>query len=62
MSLPKKRVSKSKRNMRRSHEGQRNAMPSLSRCSRCGEAKMPHRVCVHCGHYNDREIIKMEEL
>ena len=59
MAPPKKRRSKSRRNMRRSHHAK--ASPSLSVCSRCNEPKLPHRVCVHCGHYRDKEVIKMDE-
>ncbi|MDO8518826.1 MAG: 50S ribosomal protein L32 [Deltaproteobacteria bacterium] len=60
MSLPKRRVSKSKKGMRRSHL--RETVPSLSKCSRCGEPKLPHRVCLHCGHYGAREVVKMDEV
>ncbi|MBQ2752184.1 MAG: 50S ribosomal protein L32, partial [Oscillospiraceae bacterium] len=35
--------------------------PSLSKCTQCGELKMPHRVCPVCGYYKGREVIKVEE-
>ncbi len=60
MSLPKRRVSKSKRNMRRSHDAL--TPKSLAVCPRCNEPKLPHRVCIHCGHYRDREVIKMDKI
>ena len=60
MAPPKKRTSKSRRNMRRSHHAKTN--PSLSVCPRCAEPKLPHRVCVHCGYYRDKEIVKMDEI
>ncbi|MBI4411619.1 MAG: 50S ribosomal protein L32 [Deltaproteobacteria bacterium] len=60
MSLPKRRVSKSKRNMRRSHD--RLYSSSLSVCPRCRSPKLPHRVCIHCGYYRDREVIKMDQV
>lgn len=46
--------------MRRSHLGRKPV--SLSVCSRCGEPKLPHRVCIHCGYYRDREVVKMDTI
>ncbi len=46
--------------MRRSHLAQENPAPGLSVCPRCKEPKLPHRVCVTCGHYGKREVINME--
>ncbi|MBI2339398.1 MAG: 50S ribosomal protein L32 [Deltaproteobacteria bacterium] len=60
MSIPKRRVSKSKRNMRRSHDALKAI--SLSVCPRCRLPKPAHRVCIHCGYYRDREVIKMDQV
>lgn len=60
MSLPKRRVSKSRRGMRRSHDARKPK--SLGICPRCNEPKLPHRVCIHCGHYRDREVVTMDSL
>jgi large subunit ribosomal protein L32 len=51
MAVPKKKVSKSRRNMRRSHHG----LPSMAylECKNCGELKRPHTVCSHCGYYRE---------
>ncbi len=51
MAVPKKKVSKSRRNMRRSH----HAIPSMAyiECKNCGELKRPHMVCSHCGYYRE---------
>ena len=35
--------------------------PNLALCSRCGEAKLPHRVCPSCGYYKNREIVFMKQ-
>jgi len=59
MPNPKKRHSKSRRNKRRSHD--RLSMPVLSLCPQCNEPKLPHHVCLNCGTYKGREIIKIEE-
>jgi len=60
MAVPKKRTSKMKKRMRRSHLG----MPrlALSRCSHCGAAIRPHRVCHNCGHYKARAVTPKDEF
>jgi large subunit ribosomal protein L32 len=58
MAVPKKKVSKSRRNMRRSHHALKPA--AYVECPNCGEAKRPHHVCRSCGHYNEREVIPVE--
>jgi len=35
--------------------------PNASKCPQCGEPKLSHKVCIHCGFYKGREIIKMDE-
>ena len=55
MAVPRKKVSKSKRDMRRSHH--RLAQVNLVECASCGELKRPHHICQACGHYNGREVI-----
>lgn len=55
MAVPKKKTSKSKRDMRRSHHAlETNA---CSECPKCGELVRPHHVCESCGTYNKKEII-----
>ena len=56
MAVPKKKTSKSRRDMRRSHHALMGA--KLTECPNCGELKQPHHVCQACGHYNDREIVE----
>ena len=55
MAVPKKKTSKSRRNMRRSHHALK-AVGSVE-CSNCGEIKRPHHVCAACGHYDGREVV-----
>ncbi len=59
MAVPKKRTSRSRRDMRRSHH--RVKIPNLSSCPRCHEPILPHHVCPECGYYRGRQIIKVEE-
>jgi large subunit ribosomal protein L32 len=58
MAVPKKKVSSSRRNMRRSHHGLPAA--SYAECPDCGELKRPHHVCPACGHYDGREVVPQE--
>ena len=60
MAVPKKKVSKARRDKRRSSVWKLEA-PSLSKCTQCGELKRPHRVCPVCGYYQGREVIKVED-
>ncbi len=56
MAVPKKKTSKAKRNMRRSHHAL--TIPNLAVCPECGEKKRSHVVCPHCGMYKGRQIIQ----
>jgi len=55
MAVPKKKTSKSRRDMRRAHHGLKPV--SVSECPNCGEMKKPHHVCASCGHYDGREVL-----
>ncbi len=59
MAVPKKKVSKARRDSRRSSVSKLDA-PNLVKCSKCGELMMPHRVCKACGSYNKKEIIAQD--
>lgn len=58
MAVPKKKTSKAKKKMRRSHHA--ISAPSYSTCSNCGATKQPHRVCLECGYYGDRQVLTDE--
>ena len=55
MATPKKKTSKSRRDMRRSHDALTAA--SYQECPNCGELKLTHNVCPKCGQYNGKEIV-----
>ncbi|MGD0484929.1 MAG: 50S ribosomal protein L32, partial [Gemmatimonadales bacterium] len=55
----KRRTSKSKKRMRRTHY--KAVVPTLSPCPKCGEARRPHRVCPNCGYYRGERRIVIED-
>jgi large subunit ribosomal protein L32 len=59
MALPKRRISKTRRDKRRSHL--RLQVPGLSTCPQCNEVKVPHRACPNCGVYKGRKAIETEK-
>jgi large subunit ribosomal protein L32 len=59
MAVPKKKTSKSKKNMRRAHDS--ITAPGISTCSQCQEPKKPHRACANCGTYKGKEVINSED-
>jgi large subunit ribosomal protein L32 len=59
MAVPKRKLSKARKNKRRSNVWKLTA-PALSKCKQCGELKLSHRVCGNCGYYNGRQVIAKE--
>ena len=55
MATPKRRMSRSKRNMRRANHD-KVAAPTIVPCANCGEPVVPHRACASCGHYKGRAV------
>ncbi len=58
MANPKRRHSVSRKGMRRSHD--RLKPVRLGECPRCGSLKRSHRVCLICGYYRGRDVLKLE--
>lgn len=57
-ALPKKKISKSRRGMRRSQSHIK--LPQLSTCPQCRAVKITHRVCPTCGTYNGHQVLTIE--
>ncbi|HJD57317.1 MAG: 50S ribosomal protein L32 [Rickettsia endosymbiont of Culicoides impunctatus] len=59
MAVPKKKTSKSRRNMRRSHLalGKINVVID----SQTGEYKLPHHISLADGTYNGRQVIVQKQ-
>ena len=56
MAVPKNKVSKARRDKRRSSVWKMEA-PALARCPKCNEFTLSHRVCKNCGNYNGEKVI-----
>ncbi len=59
MALPKYKLSKSRRDKRRTH--QKIEAIQISTCPQCNEPKLPHHVCLNCGSYKGRIVIEGKE-
>jgi len=59
MAVPKKKTSKSKRDMRRAHDFLTPA--GISVCPQCNEMKLPHRACSNCGTYKGQNVTGSDE-
>lgn len=59
MAVPKRKVSRARRDKRRSAVWKIDA-PNFTRCKSCGELKVAHRVCPNCGRYNGKVVIAKE--
>jgi len=59
MAVPKRKKSKSKRDMRRAQK--KTEAPNLTTCPQCGEAKLPHTACSSCGTYKGRDVLVSDE-
>ncbi|MCI4664950.1 MAG: 50S ribosomal protein L32 [Neomegalonema sp.] len=55
MAVPRKKVTRSKRNMRRAHDSL--TAPNLVECDNCNEPKLPHHICGECGYYAGRLVV-----
>lgn len=56
--LPKRKVSKGRRDRRRTHDNLKAR--KLIACPNCGENRLPHHVCPHCGFYKGREVVDVD--
>ena len=59
MAVPKRKTSKSKRNMRRSHDALRSI--NIIEDKESGEPRISHRIDLSTGIYNGRQILKKKE-
>ena len=61
MANPRRKISKARRDKRRTPWMNDLKSPSLSFCSNCGEPKQPHRACPSCGYYKGQRVFTPTE-
>ena len=59
MAVPKRHVSKARKNKRRSSHW-KISVPGVTKCPKCGAMRLPHRACKECGYYNGREVLSVD--
>jgi large subunit ribosomal protein L32 len=59
MPNPKRRHSKTRGRLRRTHDALKPQ--AVSTCSQCHETKPPHIVCPNCGYYRGRQVRAVSE-
>ena len=59
MAVPKGKVSKARRDKRRSSHWKLET-PGIVTCPKCGAYRLPHRMCKSCLTYNGREFGQVE--
>ncbi len=58
MANPKHKLSKSKRDKRRTHYKLEGV--SFQLCPQCRDPKLPHHICPNCGSYKGRTVIETD--
>jgi len=58
MAHPKRKISKTRRDKRRTHY--KAVMPALGVCSNCGSTVKLHTVCGECGYYRGKLAVETE--
>ncbi len=59
MAHPKHRISKTRRDKRRTHY--KASFKTLAKCSNCGATHEYHTVCPECGYYRGQVAIEKKE-
>lgn len=54
MPVPKRKVSKSRRDMRSANKGIKETAFTI--CSNCQSALLPHQACKQCGFYRGKQF------
>lgn len=60
MAVPKRKVSKARRDKRRSSTWKLD-LPGMNKCPKCGEYVLSHRVCKNCGNYGNKVVLQVKD-
>lgn len=58
MAVQQRRVTHSRKSMRRSHHALEAQTTVV--CKKCGKSILPHRVCQSCGFYKNKKVLDVE--
>ncbi|MGB2579156.1 large subunit ribosomal protein L32 [Elusimicrobium simillimum] len=56
MPNPKRKHTRSRRDLRRSQNSKLEVAQLVS-CSNCGSKRLPHNICPACGFYKDKVVV-----
>ena len=59
MAVPKRKVSKARRN-RRASANLNIKVPAITECPHCHEMTTSHNVCDSCGYYDGEQVIQVK--
>ncbi len=59
MAVPARKVSKTRRDKRRTHD--KIDSPTQAVCTNCKAVIKPHRVCDQCGFYKGKQVIEIKD-
>ena len=60
MPHPKRKISKTRRDKRRTHD--KASMPTVMLCANCGTPVLYHRVCTSCGYYRGKQVMEVAQV
>ena len=61
MPLQKRRLGKARVHHRRSAWAASFKKPAATQCPRCSAPRLPHRLCMQCGYYGNRQVVESAE-
>jgi large subunit ribosomal protein L32 len=61
MAVPKQKLTRARTHRRRAENLYKAVETPMSKCPNCGEPRLPHRVCLHCGFYKGKQVLEFEE-
>lgn len=59
MAVPFRKVSKTRKRMRRTHY--KIEANGTTKCLNCGAVIRPHRVCISCGFYKGKLVLEKKQ-
>jgi large subunit ribosomal protein L32 len=60
MAHPKRKISKTRRDKRRTHY--KAVVPTVVACTNCGSPVLYHRVCMSCGYYKGKPVMERDTV